>query len=180
MAKLFKLTLYVCDLNGNLDLNQIKDLIDNRALNGIATNCITHYDDEETGREIEFRDDIDLNHDTATTEQWDKYFNDLNAKTCKYVKVKIPDGNYCEDCKFLENYDFALVDIMGNETGNRRSGYKCRLNNNELQCESFGCIQKVKKSFSCNATDQQKNSMIALYALYILTNGKLDADCKNE
>ena len=177
MAKLFKLTLYVCDLNGDLDLEKIKDLIDNRALNGVWENCITHYDGEKTGHEIEFYDGIDLNQSTATTEQWDRYFDE---NTGKKVTVEIPEGDYCDDCKFLEYYDFPLVDIMGNETGNRRSGYKCRLNNNELQCESLGCIQKVKKSFLCNATDQQKNSMIALYALYIFTNGKLDADYKNE
>lgn len=74
MAKLFKLTLYVCDLNGDLDLDKIKDLIDNRALNGVWENCITHYDGEKTGPEIEFHDYIDLNHTTATTEEWERYF----------------------------------------------------------------------------------------------------------
>lgn len=75
MAKLFKLTLYVCDLNGDLDLDKIKDLIDNRALNGVAANCITHYDGEKTGHEIEFYDGIDLNQTTSTTKQWERYFS---------------------------------------------------------------------------------------------------------
>lgn len=35
MAKLYKMTLYVCDLEENLDLDHIKELINYRALYGI-------------------------------------------------------------------------------------------------------------------------------------------------
>lgn len=74
MAKLYKMTLYVCDIEGDLDLEQIKELINDRALEGISVNCITHYADEQEGHEIEFYDDIDINYTNSTTEQWDKYF----------------------------------------------------------------------------------------------------------
>lgn len=49
MAKLYKMTLYVCDLEGDLDLEQIKELINDRALDGIAVSCITHYANEQVG-----------------------------------------------------------------------------------------------------------------------------------
>ena len=74
MAKLFKMTLYVCDLEGDLDLDQIKERIDYRALDGVAVNCITRYADEQEGPEIEFYDDIDINYCDSTVAQWDKYF----------------------------------------------------------------------------------------------------------
>ena len=74
MAKLYKMTIYVCDLEGDLDLEQIKELINDRALNGISVSCITHYANEQAGPEIEWDDDIDINYHNSTTEQWDKYF----------------------------------------------------------------------------------------------------------
>ncbi len=75
MATLYKMTLYVCDLEDNLNLEQIKDLIDYSALEGVSVNCITHYANEQVGPEIEWNDDIDINNYNSTTEQWDKYFN---------------------------------------------------------------------------------------------------------
>ena len=74
MAKLFKMTLYVCDLEEALSLDDIKVLIDERALDGVALNCVTHFANEQVGPEIEWDDDIDLNYKNSTTEQWDKYF----------------------------------------------------------------------------------------------------------
>ena len=74
MAKLFKMTLYVCDLEEDLSLDDIKVLIDERALNGVAVSCITHYADEQEDPEIEFSDDIDINYCDSTAAQWDKYF----------------------------------------------------------------------------------------------------------
>lgn len=78
MAKLYKMTLYVCDLEEDLDLKQIKELINDRALNGISVNCVTHYSDEKIGPHVEWADDIDLNSIYSTTEQWEKYFYESN------------------------------------------------------------------------------------------------------
>lgn len=74
MANLYKMTLYVCDLGETLDLEEIKTLIDERALDGISVSCITHYANEKVGKQIEWHDDIDINYSKSTDEQWENYF----------------------------------------------------------------------------------------------------------
>ena len=75
MAKLYKMTLYVCDLEENLSLDEIKTLIKQDALDGTATNCICHFADEQVGEQVEWDDNIDLNYINCNTETWKKYFN---------------------------------------------------------------------------------------------------------
>ena len=48
MAQLYKMTLYVCDLENDLSLDEIKTLIKQDALNGVALNCACHFADEQT------------------------------------------------------------------------------------------------------------------------------------
>ena len=72
MAQLYKMTLYVCDLGENLSIGEIQQLIDERALNGISTSCITHYAEVEIGQAIEWNDDVDLNKIGATDERTGK------------------------------------------------------------------------------------------------------------
>ena len=74
MAQLYKMTLYVCDLNENLSLDEIKTLIDKRALDSCSVNCICHFADEKVGKQIEFEDDTDINYINCPTSAWDKYF----------------------------------------------------------------------------------------------------------
>lgn len=74
MAQLYKMTLYVCDLEENLTLDEIKTLISERALDGISVSAITKFTDEKIGQQIEWNDDIDLNKIGATDEDWEKYF----------------------------------------------------------------------------------------------------------
>ena len=74
MARLYKLTLYVCDLEDNLSLGEIKDAIRQDALDGISTSCVTHFSNEKIGPEIDWDDNIDLNRVDSTTEQWERYF----------------------------------------------------------------------------------------------------------
>lgn len=62
MAQLYKMTLYVCDLGEDLSLNEIKTLIDQYALDGVAVNCICHFADEQIGKQVKWDDDIDLNY----------------------------------------------------------------------------------------------------------------------
>ena len=76
MAQLYKMTLYVCDLEENLSIEEIQQLIDERALNGISTSCITHYAEVEIGQTIEWNDDVDLNKIGATAETWERYFQE--------------------------------------------------------------------------------------------------------
>ena len=76
MAQLYKMTLYVCDLEEDLFLDEIKTLIEQYALDGAAINCICHFADEQVGTRIEWDDDIDLNRRDCPTSTWDKYFEE--------------------------------------------------------------------------------------------------------
>lgn len=76
MAQLYKMTLYVCDLEENLSLNEIKRLISDDALDGVSVSCITHFANEKVGPRIELDDDIDLNYTDSTAEQWERYFEE--------------------------------------------------------------------------------------------------------
>ena len=74
MAQLYKMTLYVCDLNDNLSLDEIKTLIKQDALDGVSVNCLCHFADEKIGPQVEWDDDIDLNYINCPASTWDKYF----------------------------------------------------------------------------------------------------------
>ena len=74
MAQLYKMTLYVCDLEENLSVDEIKTLIDEKALDGCAVNCICHFANEQIGKQVEWVDDIDLNYINCPTSAWEKYF----------------------------------------------------------------------------------------------------------
>ena len=76
MARLSKMTVYVCDLEENLSLDEIKTLIKDYALDGVAINCICHFADEQIGAQVEWDDDIDLNKVNSTTATWEKYFKE--------------------------------------------------------------------------------------------------------
>lgn len=74
MAQLYKMTLYVCDLHENLDLDEIKTLIKQDALDGCSVNCICRFADEQVGAQVEWDDNIDLNYTNCPTATWEKYF----------------------------------------------------------------------------------------------------------
>lgn len=74
MAQLYKMTLYVCDLQDNLSLDEIETLIEQDALDGISVNCICHFANEQVGAQVEWDDDIDLNRIDCPTSTWEKYF----------------------------------------------------------------------------------------------------------
>ena len=73
MAQLYKFTTYICDLEENLSLEEIKTLIKD-SLDGISTSCICRFSNEKIGEQIEWDDDIDLNHSNSPISTWDKYF----------------------------------------------------------------------------------------------------------
>lgn len=74
MAQLYKMTLYVCDLEDNLSLDEIKTMIQQDALNGVSVNCACHFTDEQIGQQVKWDDDIDLNRLDCPTSTWEKYF----------------------------------------------------------------------------------------------------------
>ena len=76
MAQLYKMTLYVCDLEDNLSLNEIKTLIKQDALDGVSVSCICHFADEQIGPQVEWDDDIDLNRVDCPTSTWNRYFEE--------------------------------------------------------------------------------------------------------
>ena len=76
MAQLYKMTLYVCDLEEDLSMDEIKRLISDKALDGVSVSCITRFFNEQTGPRIEFDEDTDLNMMDSTQEQWERYFQD--------------------------------------------------------------------------------------------------------
>lgn len=68
------MTLYVCDLNENLSVDEIETLIKQDALDGVSINCICRFANEQIGKQVEWNDDIDLNYTNCPTSAWDKYF----------------------------------------------------------------------------------------------------------
>ena len=76
MAQLYKMELFVCDLNENLSLGEIKTLIEEEALDSCSINCICHFSNEKIGENIEWDDDIDINSIDCPTENWEKYFKE--------------------------------------------------------------------------------------------------------
>lgn len=68
------MTLYVCDLNENLSVDEIETLIKQDALDGVSINCICRFANEQIGKQVEWNDNIDLNYTNCPTSAWDKYF----------------------------------------------------------------------------------------------------------
>lgn len=75
MAQFYKMTLYVCDLEEDLSLDEIKTLIDERALSGVSINAICRFANEQIGKQIEWHDDVDINKLDCPIPAWEKYFN---------------------------------------------------------------------------------------------------------
>ena len=89
MANLYKLTLYLCDLEENLGFNEIEDLISN-AFDGISVNCITRFFDEKQGKNVVWDEDIDINYSNSTCAQWENYFRTVE----KLGKNDFKEGEY--------------------------------------------------------------------------------------
>ena len=82
LAQLYKMTLYICDLEENLSLEEIKRLIKDDALDGISTSCVTHFANEKVGAHVEWDDDIDINYTNSTTEQWENILTMVSSVFC--------------------------------------------------------------------------------------------------
>lgn len=74
MAQLYKMTLYVCDLEENLSFDEIKTAIKQYALDGVSVNCLCCFANEQIGEQVEWDDDIDLNEYGCPASVWEKYF----------------------------------------------------------------------------------------------------------
>lgn len=75
MAQFYRMTLYVCDLEEELSFDEIKTLIDERALSGVSINAICRFANEQVGKQIEWHDDVDINKLDCPISAWEKYFD---------------------------------------------------------------------------------------------------------
>lgn len=76
MAQLYKMTVYVCDLEENLSLDDIKQSIKDYALDGTCVSCACQFANEQIGDQVEWHDDIDLNRYNCPASVWEKYFKE--------------------------------------------------------------------------------------------------------
>lgn len=75
MAQFYRMTLYVCDLEEDLSFDEIKTLINERALSGVSINAICRFANEQIGKQIEWHDDVDINKLDCPIIAWEKYFD---------------------------------------------------------------------------------------------------------
>lgn len=81
MAKIYKMIMYVCDLDDNLSVNELQDMINTYVLDRRSTDgfCLLQ---EVKSADIEWCDEHPLNYHTNSNNPavWDKILND-NGKT---------------------------------------------------------------------------------------------------
>lgn len=113
MAQLYKMTLYVCDLEDNLSLEDIKVQIKQYALDGVSINCLCHFSDEKIGKQIEWDDDLDLNQWNCPTEIWEKYFKEPNMEDNRDIIMSFV--NYLKASAFMfdpgNGHSFRAIDV---------------------------------------------------------------------
>lgn len=93
------------------------------------------------------------------------------------VTVKIPEGEYCDGCKFLNRYTHNLVNLFGDPTGNVREGYECKYHNTTLQYEDCGCYHRVRKCFMCGGKPEDKFAWLAV-AMCLFGKDAIEAAAK--
>ena len=74
MAQLYKMTLYVCDLEDALSLNEIKTLIKQDAPRWCCRKLHLPLCRRTGWPQVEWDDDINLNYLDCPTSTWEKYF----------------------------------------------------------------------------------------------------------
>lgn len=103
------------------------------------------------------------------------------------IEIEIPDGKYCDGCKFLHHKITPLVNMFGDPTGHCDDRYVCSLYNNIIQMEeaSTPCgihYMKPLKMFPCGETKEQvdNNQMLMILMLAGMLGNKLkegEDDC---
>lgn len=117
MAQLYKMTLYVCDLEDSLSLDEIETLIKQDALDGVAVNCLCHFADSQIGEQIEWDDDVDINRCDCLTTAWDKYFKPPRNPQTNADRIRAMSDEELADMlmvflvKSMGNSEFAEVRV---------------------------------------------------------------------
>ena len=123
MAQLYKMTLYVCDLEDSLSLDEIKTLIEQDALNGISVNCICHFADSKIGQNVEWDNDIDLNRCNCPTSAWEKYFAPLTKEKTNADSIRSMTDNELNEL-FHDIYNAGAEDAAAYEWGQRTNSFE--------------------------------------------------------
>lgn len=123
MAQLYKMTLYVCDLEDSLSLDEIKTLIEQDALNGISVNCIYHFADSKIGQNVEWNDDIDLNRCDCPTSAWEKYFAPPIKEKTNADRIRSMTDEELNEL-FHDIYNAGAEDAVAYEWGQRTYSFE--------------------------------------------------------
>lgn len=123
MAQLYKMTLYVCDLEDSLSLDEIETLIKRDALNGISVNCICHFADSKIGQNVEWNDDIDLNHCDCPTSAWKKYFAPPTKEKTNADRIRFMTDEELNEL-FHDIYNAGAEDAVAYEWGQRTNSFE--------------------------------------------------------
>ena len=123
MAQLYKMTLYVCDLENSLSLDEIETLIKRDALNGISVNCICHFADSQIGQNVEWNDDIDLNRCDCPTSAWEKYFAPPTKEKTNADRIRSMTDEELNEL-FYDIYNAGVDDAVAYEWGQRTNSFE--------------------------------------------------------
>ena len=123
MAQLYKMTLYVCDLEDSLSLDEIETLIKRDALNGISVNCICHFADSKIGQNVEWNDDIDLNRCNCPTSTWNKYFAPPTKEKTNADRIRFMTDEKLNEL-FYDIYNAGAEDAVAYEWGQRANSFE--------------------------------------------------------
>ena len=123
MAQLYKMTLYVCDLEDSLSLDEIETLIKRDALNGISVNCICHFADSKIGQNVEWNDDIDLNRCDCPTSAWEKYFAPPTKEKTNADRIRFMTDEELNEL-FYDIYNAGAEDAVAYEWGQRTNSFE--------------------------------------------------------
>ena len=123
MAQLYKMTLYVCDLEDSLSLDEIKTLIEQDALNGISVNCVCHFADSKIGQNVEWNDNIDLNRCDCPTSAWEKYFAPPTKEKTNADRIRSMTDEELNEL-FYDIYNAGAEDAVAYEWGQRTNSFE--------------------------------------------------------
>ena len=123
MAQLYKMTLYVCDLEDSLSLDEIETLIKRDALNGISVNCICYFADSKIGQNVEWNDDIDLNRCDCPTSAWEKYFAPPTKEKTNADRIRSMTDEELNEL-FYDIYNAGAEDAVAYEWGQRTNSFE--------------------------------------------------------
>lgn len=123
MAQLYKMTLYVCDLEDSLSLDEIETLIKRDALNGISVNCVCHFADSKIGQNVEWNDDIDLNRCDCPTSAWEKYFAPPTKEKTNADRIRSMTDEELNEL-FYDIYNAGAEDAVAYEWGQRTNNFE--------------------------------------------------------